>query len=199
MTTTPGLRRIYKAFVANPAAPDRVERYDPGFLVVNGETIEGLVRDDPRQEFPSAEFVDFGGKVILPGFIDTHVHLSQYAIMGTGAGELLAWLNTYTYPEEARFSDPEYAARISEQFFDDLIANGTTTAAIYASIHEAATDIAFAMAQRKGLRAFIGKVMMDQNSPAALQERTEDSIASSERLFDKWDGANGGRLRYIFT
>ncbi len=183
----------------NPAAPGRVERYDPGFLVVAGEKIERLSREDPRGEFPSAEFVDLPDKAIVPGFIDTHVHLAQYAIMGAGAGELLEWLNTYTYPEEARFADPEYAARISERFFEDMIANGTTTAAIYASVHEHAADIAFSAAQAKGIRAFIGKVMMDRNSPAALEERAEDSIAASVRLFEKWDGAAGGRLRYIFT
>src|SRR5262249_1790394 len=70
---------------------------------------------------------------------------------------------------------------------------------IYASVHEHAADIAFSAAQAKGVRAFIGKVMMDQNSPVALEEATEESIAASERLFDRWDGADGGRLRYVFT
>jgi guanine deaminase len=84
-------------------------------------------------------------------------------------------------------------------FFDEMIANGTTTAAVYSSIHEHATDIAFRTAQSRGIRAFIGKVMMDRNSPAALQEDTEESIDASVRLFDKWDGAESGRLRYIFS
>jgi guanine deaminase len=199
MTITPGFRRIFKALVMNPVAPEQVERYDPGFVIVAGDKFERLTGDDPRPEFPSAEFVDLDGKVILPGFVDTHVHLPQFGIMGVGKGELLTWLNTYTYPEETRFADPEYAARISEQFFSEMTANGTTTAAIYSSVHEQATDIAFSTAQAKGLRAFIGKVMMDQNSPPALQEGTEDSLAASLRLFDKWDGAEGGRLRYVFT
>lgn len=183
----------------NPVAPDRVDFYDPGYLVIAGEKIDRLSNGDPRTEFPSAEFVDLGNKTILPGLIDAHVHLPQFAIMGAGAGELLTWLNTYTYPEEARFADPTYAAKIAKVFFDALVANGTTTAVIYSSVHEEATDIAFSAAQAKGIRAFIGKVMMDQNSPEALQERTEDSITASVRLFEKWDGADGGRLRYIFT
>jgi guanine deaminase len=183
----------------NPVSPGRVERLEPGFLVVAGDRIERLTREDPRPELESAEFVDLTGRVILPGFVDTHVHLPQFAIMGVGKGELLTWLNTYTYPEEARFADPDYAARISGQFFDAMIANGTTTAAIYSSVHENATDIAFATAQAKGIRAFIGKVMMDRNSPPDLQEQTDDSVAASLRLFEKWDGAGGGRLRYVFT
>jgi guanine deaminase len=183
----------------NPIAPDRMDVYDPGYLVVAGEKIVRLSRDDPRREFPAAEFRDFGKKVIVPGFIDTHVHLPQFGIIGTGKGELLDWLNNYTYPEEARFADPEYAAKISKEFFDALVANGTTTAMIYSSVHEQATDIAFEAARSKGIRALMGKVMMDQNSPPSLQERTQDSIAASVRLCEKWDGADRGRIRYVFT
>jgi guanine deaminase len=185
--------------VTNPLDAGRVARYDPGYLVVSGGRIERLSGDDPRRDFPAADLVALDGKTIVPGFVDAHVHLPQYAIMGKGTGKLLTWLKTYTYPEEARFSDPEYAARISNLFFDEMIANGTTAAAIYSSVHEQATDIAFRTAQAKGIRAFIGKVMMDQNSPPALQESMEDSISASGRLFEKWDGAEGGRLRYIFT
>jgi len=199
MTTTRDFRRVFKALVMNPLTPDGVEFYDPGYLIVAGEKIERLSREDPRGEFPSAGFVDLGPKVILPGLVDTHVHLPQFAIMGMGAGELLEWLNTYTYPEEARFADPEYAAKISEMFFEEMLANGTTAAAVYSSTHEQAADIAFATARAKGLRTFIGKVLMDQNSPATLQETTAEAIAASLRLFEKWDGADGGRLRYVFT
>jgi guanine deaminase len=199
MSTTGELRRIFKGFVLNPLARDRVESYAPGYLVVGGETIERLTREDPRPEFPAAEFVDFGTKQILPGFVDTHVHLPQFAIMGIGVGELLDWLNTYTYPEEARFSNLEYAARIAQEFFDALLKNGTTAAAVYASVHEQATDLAFNAARARGIRVFMGKVMMDQNTPEALLEETDESISASTRLFEKWDGADGGRLRYVFT
>jgi guanine deaminase len=192
-------KRVFKALVMNPAAPDRIDFYDPGFLVIDNEKIVRIARNDPRSEFPDAEFRDLAEKIILPGFVDTHVHLPQFAIMGVGQGELLTWLNTYTYPEEARFADAEYAEKISTAFFDELVANGTTTAVIYCSVHERATDIAFTAARAKGVRAFIGKVMMDRNSPAALLENTDDSIRASTRLFEKWDCSDGGRLRYIFT
>jgi guanine deaminase len=199
MSTTDDLRRIFKACVANPIAIDRVDAYDPGYLVVKGDKIEQLSRGDPRPAMPSAEFIDFGKKTLVPGFVDTHVHLPQFGIMGVGSGELLTWLNTYTYPEETRFADPEYAVTIARKFFDALVVNGTTTAAIYSSVHEKATDIAFSIARTKGIRAFIGKVMMDRNSPPALLEETDESIAASLRLFERWDGADNGRLRYVFT
>src|SRR3989442_1640968 len=192
-------RRVFKGLLMSPVAPDNVDFYDPGFLVIDGEKIVRSAREDPRPEFPDAEFRDFGEKIILPGFVDAHVHLPQLAIMGAGKGELIAWLNTYTYPEEARFADPEYAETISKSFFDALVANGTTTAVIYSSVHEQATEIAFNTARGKGVRAFIGKVMMDRNSPPALLEDTENSIRASVRLFEKWDGADDGRLRYGFT
>src|SRR5205085_7050121 len=117
------------------------------YLVTKGPTILRVARDDPGPEFPRAEFRDLGEKIMLPGFVDTHVHLPQFGIMGVGQGELLAWLNTYTYPEEARFADPEYAEKISQSFFDELVANGTTTAVVYCSIHEQATDNAFNIAR----------------------------------------------------
>jgi guanine deaminase len=199
MGLTPGVRRIFKASVMNPAADGRVEHYEPGYLVTSGTKIAQLSKDDPRGEFPDAEFVERKGQTIVPGFVDAHVHLPQYAIMGKGSGELLSWLENYTFPEEARFADPEYAARIADLFYDEMIANGTTTAVIYSSVHENATDIAFRTAQSKGIRAFIGKVMMDRNSPAPLQEDTEESIEASMRLFDRWDGAEDGRLRYVFS
>src|SRR5207247_4966615 len=142
---------------------------------------------------------DLTGFAILPGFVDTHVHLPQFAIMGIGGQSLLDWLSNYTYPEEARFSDPEYAWRISEAFFDALVANGTTCACIYCSVHETATDIAFDVASRKGIRAFIGKTMMDRNAPPPLLESTAASIQASVNLCSRWDGAGGGRLRYVFT
>src|SRR5438876_1131712 len=162
MTITPGVRRIFKGLVMNPVAPDRADSYDPGYLVVSDGKIASLGRGDPRREFPSAEFIDLGKKTILPGFVDTHVHLPQFAIMGAGSGALLTWLTHYTYPEEARFADPHYAKKIATEFFAALIANGTTTAVIYSSVHERATDIAFSMAEANGIRAFIGKVMMDR-------------------------------------
>jgi guanine deaminase len=155
--------------------------------------------DDPRPAVPFAEFIDLGNKTILPGFVDTHVHLAQFGIMGVGSGELLTWLNTYTYPEEARLANPDYAAKVAREFFDALTTNGTTTAAVYSSIHEEATDLAFSAAQAKGIRVLIGKTMMDRNAPEALLEDTEASIARSLRLFEKWDGADNGRLRYVFT
>ena len=193
------MRHVFKSLIMNPVSSSRVDFYNPGYLVVDGGRIAGLAHADPRPQFPNAEFHDLSGFAILPGFVDTHIHLPQFPMMGIGSDSLLAWLNNCTYPEEMRFSDPEYASRISVLFFDALVAAGTTCACVYCSVHETATDIAFEAASRKGLRAFIGKTMMDRNGPASLIETTEASIQGSLDLCSKWDGVSGGRLRYVLT
>src|SRR5262245_22246003 len=128
MTVTRDIRRIFKGLVMNPVSIARTEFYHPGYLVTYQGRIDRLSAHDPRPDFPDAEFIDFGNNAIMPGFVDTHVHLPQFAIMGIQAGSLLDWLVAYALPEESRFSDPEYARRISTLFFDRLISNGTTCA-----------------------------------------------------------------------
>lgn len=199
MTTLPNISQIFKARIINPVTIDRAEFHDPGYLVIQNGRIQELALGDPRDRYPVAEFHDFNEFTILPGFVDTHVHLPQLAILGIGSDSLLNWLDRFTYPEETRFSDPDYARKMSERFFDSLLGNGTTCASVYCSVHENATDIAFEVASRKGLRAFIGKTMLDRNAPEALLEDTESSINASLALFEKWDGASNGRLRYVFT
>jgi guanine deaminase len=199
MSRTAGIRHVFKSLVMNPVSLNRVDFFNPGYLVICNGRIEGLTEVDPRPRFENAEFHDLSGLAILPGFIDTHVHLPQFPIMGIGTGPLLTWFDKYALPEEERFSDSEYALRISETFFDALVANGTTCACIYSTVHEAATEIAFEVALRKGVRAFIGKTMMDRNMAPPLLERTDASIQASFDLCSKWDGAADGRLRYVFT
>ncbi len=193
--------RIFKAHILNPKSEEQVDYYNPGYLVLNekGKILE-LTDSDPGQRYPNAHVSDLSNRVIIPGLIDVHMHIPQFAFLGKGGGiPLLEWLETLTFPTEAKFSDDEYAAKIITAFFDELVANGTTTASMYSSIHESATDIAFETAAQKGLRGFIGKTMMDQNSPEALTEDTQASVDASIRLFEKWNGHDNGRLQYIFT
>lgn len=199
MTVAGEAEHIFKSLIMNPVSLNRVQFLDPGYLVVTGRRIAELTTTDPRARFPRAEFHDLSGFAILPGFVDTHVHLPQFSIMGIGSGSLLSWLETLTYREEERFANPDYALRMSERFFEALVANGTTCASIYCSVHEAATHAAFEAASRTGVRAFIGKTMMDRNAPDGLIETMAASLETSLRLFSKWDGADGGRLRYVFT
>lgn len=190
---------IYKAILLSAKNPKTLDALNPGFLVVgkNG-TIEEVSGKDPRKKYKNYKFFDFPDRVICPGFVDTHNHLPQYAFAGIGGEELLPWLNKYTFPREKIFTDAKVAKASAEVFFDDLIKNGTTTTLTYTTIHKTATDLAFQAAQKSGLRAIIGKVMMDQNSPARLMEKTDQSIKDSLELIEKWHGEEG-RLFYALT
>ena len=134
--STRDFRRTFRATVLNPVSPVRCEAYQPGFLTINQGKIQSL-----STEPAEAEIIDLDDCIIIPGLVDTHVHLPQFGILGLGSNGLLEWLKQFTYPEEARFADARYAQAIAQEFFDELVANGTTTASIFSSIHEEATDI----------------------------------------------------------
>jgi guanine deaminase len=188
---------IYKGRILNPISYSEFEDISNGALVVSeGRIIEyGKFKDVRR----GGNIVDFGDQVITPGLIDTHVHLPQYDVVAMDGYEPLEWLDKYIFPAEKRFESTEVAREAAARFFTDLKANGTTTACVYSTVHKNSTDAAFEEAHRSGLRIFMGKVMMDQNSPAFLQEKTADSLEESEELCRKWHRKDGGRLNYVFT
>lgn len=191
---------IYKGLILNPVSAAKMEILDPGYLVVSAQgLIEDLSLKNQKKKFPKASFTDLGKNIIIPGLVDTHVHLPQYAFAGIGNLELLPWLEKYTFPREARFRDKKTATLAARIFFDDLAKNGTTTAAVYTTIHKEATDIAFRAAYKKGIRVIMGKVMMDRQSPKALTEKTSDSLRDSESLIKKWHGKDNGRIQYALT
>lgn len=190
---------IYKAIILSAKTSKTLDFLNPGFLVVGKDgLIEEVGKTDPRRKYKGYRFFDYSDRVICPGFVDTHNHLPQYAFAGIGGEELLPWLKNYTFPRERMFKTDRVAKDSATVFFADLIKNGTTTTLTYTTIHKSATDIAFMAAQKAGLRAIIGKVMMDQNSPAYLTEKTDRSIADSMELIEKWHGKEG-RLFYAFT
>ncbi len=167
-----------------------------GFVAVDEGRIAavGDWRDAPR----AAEVTNFGpDSLISPGFIDTHLHAPQLEMIGSYGGHLLEWLNRYTFPTEAKFADPKHAEKVAKIFFDQLLRNGTLTALVFSTIHAAATDIFFAEAERRGIRAIIGKTMMDRNAPEVLLEKARDSYEQSRQLLLKWH--NRGLLRYAIT
>lgn len=187
--------------IFNPLSQAQWEYFEQGALVIDaGGRIEAIgdyrgVRDTPGITVTK----DFSGQLILPGLVDLHTHLPQLPIRGKAAGALLEWLNRYAFPIEREFAHADYAASLSQLFFDRLKANGTTTALVLSSIHEESTHRAFDSAQKSGMRVVMGKVMMDQHGPDDLLESVKDSIDSSIRLAQAWHGASQDRLRYAFT
>src|SRR5256885_3526881 len=157
--------------------------------------------DDLRRLQPSSiHWIDRRPAAIFPGLIDCHTHLPQYSVVARGESELLPWLRQHIFPVERDFTGPKARAE-SPQFFRELVRNGTTTVMAYAAIYEDSCDIGFEAARDSGIRAIIGKMMMDLGSYGQLQPKKVLSISllESERLCRKWHRAEEGRLEYAFS
>lgn len=171
-----------------------------GALLLDGTRIADAGRfEDLAPRHAGAEVRDLRPCWILPGLMDLHVHLPQYEAVAMDGLELLPWLETFIFPSEARFADARIARDSAERFFADALAWGTTTAVVYGTIHAEATDAAFQVAEACGIRAAMGKVMMDRHAPETLRETAEASLSDSEALIRRWHGAAGGRLRYALA
>jgi guanine deaminase len=154
--------------------------------------------DALRAAHPALPVDDFGEHLILPGFIDAHAHYPQTAIIASWGKRLIDWLNTYTFPEEMRFSDPDYAAAIAERYLDLLLANGTTTVCSYCTIHPQSVDALFTAAAARGMRVLAGKTCMDRDTaPEGLRDTAQSAYDDSKALLSRWHGR--GRLSYVIT
>ena len=163
-----------------------------GRIVAVGEArdvIAAAPRDTPID--------DHTGKLVLAGFIDTHIHYPQTRVIGSYGAQLLDWLQKYTFVEEQKFADPAHAAAVAKFFLDELFRNGTTTAAVYCTVRPESVEAFFTESEARGARMIAGKVMMDRNAPPALTDTAERGYAESKALIAKWSGR--GRLDYAIT
>jgi len=203
MTTTSASTRIALRgdlldFTADPAwgeVESSAVRFRPDhWLLIADGRIAGAQADAPGDGW---ERVDHRGRLILPGFIDTHVHMPQLEVIASYGTELLAWLNTYTFPAEMRFADPEYAQAGAALFLDALLAHGTTSAVAFATAHKISADALFAGAQQRGMRLITGKVLQDRHSPDGLRDDVAQAERDSIDLIQRWHGRD--RLAYAVT
>lgn len=177
--------------------PTHGVRFQPDHWLLIDEhgCIQGTQAEPPDASWRQ---IDHSGRLILPGFIDTHVHAPQLDVIASYGAELLDWLNTYTFPAECRWADPAVARLGAERFLDALLAHGTTAAVVFATVHKVSAEALFEAAQQRGMRLITGKVLMDRHAPAALLDA---DVASAERdcvdLIARWHGV--GRLSYAVT
>lgn len=146
---------------------------------------------------PDATVVDHRPHLILPGFIDAHVHMPQMQVIASYGAELLDWLNTYTFPEETRFGDSQHGHRIARLFLDEMLRHGTTTFAAYCSVHRQSAEALFAEALSRDMLIVAGKVMMDRNAPDGLTDTPQSGYDDTSALIAAWHGR--GRLHYAVT
>ena len=147
--------------------------------------------------YPSLPIEHLPGRIIAPGFVDMHIHFPQLDVIGSPADGLLPWLENYTFPEEARFTAPEYCAQAASFFIAELLRNGVTTALTFATSHPESVNALLGEAQQQSLRMMTGKVLMDQNAPDGLRDDTGQSLIDTEVLINKWHGVD--RLGYAIT
>jgi guanine deaminase len=167
-------------------------------LLADGRIVwSGQRGDEPAELAAAAERHDYGDNLILPGFVDGHVHYPQIGVIASFGTQLLDWLEKYTFPEEARFSDVDYAGKTAKLFLDLLLANGTTTAAVYCTVHPESADAFFAESSARNLRMIAGKILMDRNAPESVRDTAESGYAETKSLIEKWHGQ--GRNLYAVT
>ncbi|WP_370401909.1 guanine deaminase [Sulfitobacter sp. JB4-11] len=147
---------------------------------------------------PDVTRVHFGpDHLICPGFVDAHVHYPQTAIIASWGKRLIDWLNTYTFPEEMRLSDPDYAKAIASRYLDLVLTHGTTTVASYCTIEPHSVDALFDAAAGRNMRIVAGKTCMDRNAPDGLRDTAQSAYDDSKALIDRWHGT--GRAHYAIT
>lgn len=171
---------------------DGAVRIENGEIAAVGEAPAILARAPP-----GAAIDDHSGKLVMPGFVDPHIHYPQTRVIGSYGAQLLDWLQKYTFVEEQKFADPGYCEAVARFFLDELFRQGTTTACVYCTIHPESVDAFFAESERRGARMIAGKVMMDRNAPAALTDSPRRGYDESKALMARWRGR--GRLGYAIT
>ena len=202
----PHAKKAYRAAIVHSLAdPAEVgveasyEYFADGLMLVkdgrivalgNAEDLLATLADD-------VEVVTYDDALITAGFIDTHVHLPQTGMIGSYGEQLLDWLNTYVFPCEKQFEDPEHSAQVADIFLNELLRNGTTTALVFGSRHKESVEALFSAAEKLNLRLIAGKVMMDRNAPDYLVDTAQSSYDDSTALIERWHGK--GRLHYAVT
>lgn len=153
------------------------------------------VFDRIPNEYKGFELHDYGDCLVIPGMVDLHIHAPQHAFRGMGMDyELIEWLNTQTFPEEARYKDIEYAERAYSIFAEDMKKSATTRACIFATVHRAATEILMDLMEKSGLVTYVGKVNMDRFAPDELVEKSAE-----ESAFNTFGWINDIRGKYKRT
>jgi len=166
------------------------------WLLLRDGRIEAVL---PADQPPGPDYAreDLSGHLILPGFIDSHVHSPQLDVIASYGTALLDWLETYTFPAERAWADPDVAAAGSARFLDALLAHGTTAAAVYPTVHKTSVDALFGAAHQRGMRIVSGKCLMDRHAPDGLRDTVDEAQRDCSELIDRWHGR--GRNAYAVT
>nr|WP_321463153.1 guanine deaminase [uncultured Cohaesibacter sp.] len=196
------LRGRLLTFLREPMTPqdDAAHLYieDGALLIENGKIkARGQFDELAGLAGEGVKVIDHRPHLLVPGFIDTHLHFPQVQVIASWGAQLLDWLENYTFPAEALYADPDHCANMATRFFDEIIANGTTTTVAYCSSHKSSADAYFAEAARRNMRVIGGKVLMDRNAPESVRDTPQSGYDDSKALIESWHGK--GRAHYAIT
>ncbi|MFZ4528315.1 MAG: guanine deaminase [Undibacterium curvum] len=200
MTATLALRASILHFSADPQYhPDALHWHTDGLLLINeGKVVAAGDYTQLQAQIPAdVEVQHLPGRIIMPGFIDSHVHYPQTDMIASPAPGLLPWLEQYTFPTERQFQDGEHASEVARFFLDQLSACGTTTAMVYSTVHKESVDAFFTESAARNMRMVTGKVLMDRHCPEFLRDTAESGARDTETLIQRWHGK--GRQLYAIT
>jgi len=198
---TSAIRGSFLDFITDPFYYPELEtvRYiNDGLMIISGGIIQELdTYNKLKYKYPEIPVTSYPGMLILPGFIDIHIHYPQTEIIASSSTKLLEWLDKYTFPVEGKFKDKNYAQKIASFFLDQLLQNGTTTALVLTTVYPQSVDALFEEAELRNMRIIAGKMLMDRNAPDYLLDTPETGYQDSKSLIKKWHGK--GRLLYAIT
>ena len=188
--------RTYKAHIIDTPSPDAFRILENGYVSVSDEG--RVVYIGSQCPVETGELVDLGDRLLIPAFCDLHLHAPQYRNNGLAMDlELLPWLNKYTFPEEMKFADVDYARRIYSRFVHELWMQGTMRVSVFATVHPEATRLLADLLRKAGLGAYVGLVAMDRNAPDGLRNTALQAFAETTNL-DRYLGRDG-LVRAIVT
>jgi guanine deaminase len=177
-------------YVSDPETDGAASRryIEDGAILTEGGRIRavgqasGILKGLPQQ----VPVADHRPHLVMPGFIDAHIHFPQTQAIASYGAQLLDWLTRYTFVEEQRFADPAHAAANAGFFLDELLRNGTTTASVYCTVHRQSAEAFFAESSRRNTRMLAGKMMMDRGAPPGLVDTPESGYRDSKALIARW-------------
>ena len=179
-------------FVREPEGGEDTQAFrfieDGAIAVANGKIAWSGDWADCPAEYRRDDHEDHRPHLIVPGFIDCHIHFPQGQVVASYAGSLLEWLNTYTFVAEQEFADPAHCEAMADRFLAMLLAHGTTTAVAYGSVHRGSADALLGAALKRDMRMVAGKVMMDRNAPEALTDTPQSGYDDTKALIAEWHG-----------
>jgi guanine deaminase len=170
---------------------------DGGLLIDDGKIVAAGAYADVSAKAGEAKRIDHRPHLILPGFIDAHVHFPQMGVIASYGAELLDWLNKYTFPEETKFQNAQHGRRIARLFLDEVIRQGTTTVSAYCSVHKQSAEAFFAESHERNMLNIAGKVMMDRNAPEGVRDTPQSGYDDTKALIAEWH--RKGRQLYAIT